>query len=910
MSVLSPIRQPATAWLASLALLSPATAIPVQGRAQDTVTTVAPSESSRPARASADTTGADVVVIYPDSLPEMPRTMSELLAARVAGLFVQRSTGAAGASSWISMRDAGAVQALEPLAVVDGVRRASTPPAFSVFGVSSITLSGERLVPSGIDDIPVDQVERVEILRGPAAAARYGRDGRYGVILVVTRHPVPGALRVRTSLTGGVGSERAAFPSNFVRLDASGNTCTSADAVAGYCTPVNTSSFSVLRDRSPFESGTRRGARLDASAGLGIASVALGAMHDRAEGVLPMDGADHTAVTARALVPLGSRVRLTAAAQTSLRGVSQPAQGSSMMEIVSGGVYGRPIDCSPSTPCRSDTTSRGYWSGTPEYLATLGTRRRLQHFSEGAVLDMRATPWLTTRSSVSFDGFADHGKRFDGSVPGNPFVSVTTQEDVSRAGRSTLEQEFGATWTALSLQGATTLAVRNDRDRIHESNALEQVSTYNGNVLSAGTWGGSSTRDRRTTARLEHRVAVGDRISAGAGLLWTHQKSSMVSLHLRPTLDAFADASVLVVDPAAATGAVRSLRVRAAAGQISGYDPRVFARIAFIPVFAPPGFTPVYRPLRAERAVEIESGADAQFAPADLRISLTAYRRNDTDPYMSGNIVQPSTGFTIVNAMHRRLTGVELTTSLTVVDIGRFRWTLASELALTGDRVTRWQPPMFIGGGNGALAVVEEGKSFGSWRAAPLTWSDTNGNGIVETSEVTSPTASSELRDAGHSRPTRTAGLQSSVLVFRVLTIGAQLEYLGGHRIMDVASAGRCLVGTCVALNDPAASLEDQARAVAARNGWVNAYLQSGSTVRLRELSVSIASARVATRARAGSVRLTVAGRNLGIWSRYHGLDPETDLMAPGIDGFSGSPYRAIHLPSTRQLTARLTIAY
>ena len=877
--------------------------------AQDSSVVPLPDSTRATRPVTVDSTGADIVVIFPDSLPDMPRSMSELLAARVPGLFVQRSTGAAGASSWISMRDAGAVQALEPLVVVDGVRRASTPPHFNVFGTSSSALEGERLLPSPVDDIPVDQVERVEILRGPAAAARYGRDARYGVIVVTTRRPAAGLPQFRASVTGGVGSQGADFPANFAHLDASGNTCTNADAAVGGCTQVGTSSYSVLRDRSPFASGARRGARLDATAGLGIASFALGATHDRADGVLPMDGADHSALTARALVPFGSRVNLSASAQASLRGISQPAQGSSPLEIISGGIYGQPIDCSTSTPCASDTTSHGYWIGTPEYLAVLGTRRRLQHFSEGAVLDVSATPWLTSQTSIGFDGFANHGKRFDGPMPGDVFQGVRNQENVSRAVRSSLEESLRATWAVATLQATTTLVVRSDRDRSHETTALTQTSVFNGNVLTAGAWSWSKTRDRRTTVRLEQRASTGNRVSAGGGLLWTRQKAGLIPFGLRATLDGFADASVLLIDPATATRGVRSLRLRAAAGQISGYDPRVLARAAFVPIFVPlTSDPPQIKPVRAERAFEIESGVDAEFAPANLRLSLTAYRRNDADPYLSGPIVPP--GYVSMGDMRRRLTGVELTVGLTLVDVERLRWTMQSQLALTNDRVTHWQlPPILIGGGRGAVTAVEEGKPFGHWLTVPLIWADTNGNGVIETSEITPPQYT-DWSDAGHSRPTRTAALQSSIVLLRALTIGAQLDYAGGHKAIDLATVGQCLAGGCVALNDPRASLAEQARGLAAANGFIVGYLESASAVRLRELSVSLSSARIASLARAGSLRFTLAGRNLATWSRYHGLDPETDLQSPGFGSFTGGVFQALYLPNTRQLTASLTLSY
>jgi hypothetical protein len=152
--------------------------------------------------------------------------------------------------------------------------------------------------------------------------------------------------------------------------------------------------------------------------------------------------------------------------------------------------------------------------------------------------------------------------------------------------------------------------------------------------------------------------------------------------------------------------------------------------------------------------------------------------------------------------------------------------------------------------------------------------------------------------------------LQTSLVVLHSLTIAAQLDYVGGHKVLDLATVGHCIMSTCAALNDPSASLGEQARALAAQNRFVAGYLESGSTVRLRELSMSLHSARMASIAQAGSVSFTLAGRNLVTWSRYEGLDPEIDLLSPGVDSYSGSLVERLYLPNTRQFTARLTLAY
>jgi hypothetical protein len=63
----------------------------------------------------------------------------------------------------------------------------------------------------------------------------------------------------------------------------------------------------------------------------------------------------------------------------------------------------------------------------------------------------------------------------------------------------------------------------------------------------------------------------------------------------------------------------------------------------------------------------------------------------------------------------------------------------------------------------------------------------------------------------------------------------------------------------------------------------LDGFLQPGDFLKLREASVrwSLPS-RAATLMRARNADLVFAGRNLGLWSKYRGIDPENDFTATG----------------------------
>ena len=84
----------------------------------------------------------------------------------------------------------------------------------------------------------------------------------------------------------------------------------------------------------------------------------------------------------------------------------------------------------------------------------------------------------------------------------------------------------------------------------------------------------------------------------------------------------------------------------------------------------------------------------------------------------------------------------------------------------------------------------------------------------------------------------------------------------------------------------------------AARRGIFEEYVEDGSFVKLREVSVSYTLPSTLARvARASSASVSLAGRNLKTWTNYRGLDPETNLTGQstgrGIDYFNNPQTRS-----------------
>ena len=127
------------------------------------------------------------VVKPPENAPIL--TASEVLQGREPGLVGLPSGGMTGEGARIRIRgNASLTQSNEPIILVDGVRINSG----GGFG-NGIARNGGS--PSRLDDIDPSSIERVEILKGAAAATLYGTEASNGVIQIFTKRGSSGAAR-------------------------------------------------------------------------------------------------------------------------------------------------------------------------------------------------------------------------------------------------------------------------------------------------------------------------------------------------------------------------------------------------------------------------------------------------------------------------------------------------------------------------------------------------------------------------------------------------------------------------------------------------------------------------------------------------------------------------------------------
>ena len=123
---------------------------------------------------------------------------SEALAGREAGVNILPSSGLAGEGARIRIRgNASLSQSNEPVVYIDGVR-VDNGGGFTNVG------SGGGGAPSRLDDINPEIIDRVEILKGAAAATLYGSEASAGVIQIFTKKGTQGRPRFSFRMDQGV----------------------------------------------------------------------------------------------------------------------------------------------------------------------------------------------------------------------------------------------------------------------------------------------------------------------------------------------------------------------------------------------------------------------------------------------------------------------------------------------------------------------------------------------------------------------------------------------------------------------------------------------------------------------------------------------------------------------------------
>lgn len=166
--------------------------------------------------------------------------ITDLLNARTPGVEVLAGT-MSGTGQRIRIRGVNSLSLNnDPIVMIDGIRMESAT------GSSSIGIGGSN--PSRLSDIDPNQIESIEVVKGPSASTLYGTDAANGVIVITTKRGRVGAPRWDTYIQHGWISDHNTYPTAYTlfghsptgtlrRTDLTTQRCSASDAALGRCAP-------------------------------------------------------------------------------------------------------------------------------------------------------------------------------------------------------------------------------------------------------------------------------------------------------------------------------------------------------------------------------------------------------------------------------------------------------------------------------------------------------------------------------------------------------------------------------------------------------------------------------------------------------------------------------------------------
>ncbi len=267
--------------------------------------------------------------------------------------------------------------------------------------------------------------------------------------------------------------------------------------------------------------------------------------------------------------------------------------------------------------------------------------------------------------------------------------------------------------------------------------------------------------------------------------------------------------------------------------------------------------------VKPEQTTELEGGFDATMFGGRAGLEVTEYKKTTTGLVLSSGLA-PSTGFSslIINGGKMTNTGTEVGLNLIPIQTGIFSWTSNTTFSRNKNLVVQLPVPAFATGSGFS-------ERYGSYKIQQG-YSATE---IVVYDGFNADKTRHELH-IGDQNPDFIMGFSNDFTLGK-LTLSSLLDWHKGGYVAN-------LTNSYFDENLPGGSLADTA-ASAKRNAGFSAglpvYVEHASFAKLRELTLSYdlgeSFAHRMFGNRAKDLRIEASGHNLITWTNYTGLDPE-----------------------------------
>lgn len=829
--------------------------------------------------------GNAITSIRGDDVTEVApvRNMTDMLSGRSAGVMVLNASGQAGSGPQITMRGRSSMGlAGEPILYIDGIRVDNSAGTGPGFGASI----------SRLNDIRPEDIERIEVIKGPAASTLYGTEAANGVIQVITKQGRRGDVQFELSIGQGANWFRNADERTYTNFWENPN--------SGEILSANLVEVQQQRGSPVFRTGHVQQYSLTASGGSEEVRFYASVNVDEDQGIDP----DNQARVA------GGRARIRFLASDALSADLSLGYTNSRIGLAEEGYSGVLARAQLGNPRDLDGPTQGFFLAPPDPVRRVfNLSQDVNRFNVGLQVDQQTFPWLRQRLALGLDFADETDEQLTprlGAEDAQFFGDLEAQGRKVKNEREVLTStvDYGATATfplSDAFESSTSVGLQFFRTATDFSELEGRGFPAAGVTTIAGAAENFGSDDFVETTTVgvyvqqqfgwDNRLFLTGAVRADDNSAFG-QEFDFVTYPKVGASWVISEEGFWKVDP------LNSLRLRAAFGA-SGQPPAPFSALrSFRPVpghGGQPAVTPQFPgnpELKPERGEELELGFEAGFLQDRVGIDFTYYRQRTKDALVSRDAA-PSTGFfpgqQFINVGEIENTGVEFSLTSNLLETENVRWDASFSLATNNNEVIDL----------GLDDVEFLTTSFGLVRQQPgfpvqalflkkvlsadLDASGNPVNVLCDGGAGNAPMPCDQAPEVfiGQHTPTYEGAFRSSLHLFDRIRVHALVDFKGGHVQYNDAIWFRCRVTRVCEINhfperfDPVRVAEFDIFG----SGSSAQDVEDSDFAKLREVSVTYdLPDRWAAAFGARAVSVSVAGKNLATWHKddFTGVDPET----------------------------------
>jgi TonB-linked SusC/RagA family outer membrane protein len=837
-------------------------------------------------------------------------SIDQALQGRVTGAVVSENSGQPGGGISIRLRGTNSILGgAEPLYVIDGVIVDNSSEA--LVAMSGNAPRGNQALSNRMADFDPGDVERIEVLKGAAAAALYGARANNGVIQIFTKRGQSG----RPDLAFATDFSWSKTPKRY-DLNMSPNAGHQDVALGGapaFGAPIQRYD---IQDQI-FRTGFGSNSRLSISGGNEGTTYYLGGGYQKEEGIVRPTEYDRMNVRGNVTQRLSSQF------EVGLRGNYINStndfipEGEQTQGVLTSLVF------TPTSVNPAFNPNTGRYPYNPVLVANpldvihnWSAPEKVTRMLGGADLTWRPLSSLTVKYAAGLDDYRREANYFQPPLSlGASFTgSIQNPVQFSRLFNNDLTASHAwAPREALALNSSVGFRFTSDKqETIRAAGAnLGPGQTLVGGATQTATQ--SKTELRTVGWYIEERVNLAERLYITGGVNW--DASSAFGADERVQMFPRLGLSYVLDRESRGTSGLGSMlssfRLRAAYGQTGGQPPGLYSRFANYEntsFSGRPGLvssvTAGNADLRPERQREYEGGFDVGFLDERALVEFSYYDKR-TDDLVLSIPLPPSSGFSQQFQNIGSLTnkGVEL--ALNTVNLTRERFAWRSRFTYSANRskvaklvtaadtllfdylnaiIVGHPVGVFVGGTyartpDGQIAyrnftVAATATAPAQTYLLPYRQQDTLASGAIVNSR----------RVIGDPNPKFVATFGNDFDIGERLQLSVLFDGRFGNDVANFSRRIQELFGAAK-VNEREISGDTINRTFSAnptgRSLIYEEYIEDGSYVKLREIALQFTlPAGIVSRFGAENASLRLAGRNLKTWTDYSGLDPETNTFS------------------------------